>query len=76
MSILRQGCVCGHDHKTHRGEDVHMCLECSCLEYRHRCQSCGEDAYPTVAVAGGYIACSRRCALQIEYAMQRSVAHA
>jgi hypothetical protein len=42
--ILPKGCVCGHDHHTHRDEQVDLCLECSCSELSLRCQNCGEDS--------------------------------
>lgn len=73
MTVLSKACVCGHDHRTHRGEDVDLCLDCSCSEYVERCQNCGEEAWPIVK-SGRYDACSRRCALQLEYASTRATA--
>lgn len=69
MSILRKGCVCGHDHRTARDEPIDLCLEhpCQCDGWTPRCQNCGEPASGPVRV-GGFDACSRRCALQIEHA--------
>ncbi len=67
MTILPKGCVCGHDHRTHRGENVAMCLECSCLDHESRCQNCGESAtWPRLHA--DFDACSRRCVLQLEHA--------
>lgn len=72
MSILCKGCTCGHDHKTHRGEDVHYCLECSCDEHIPRCQNCGEEANFGARLTNLRLdACSRKCALQLEYATNR-----
>jgi len=71
MSLLPHACVCGHDHETDRGEHVELCLDCSCSEMVTRCQNCGAAAEHTLRsmVAGReYEACSRRCALQIDYA--------
>lgn len=70
--ILERACVCGHDHTTHRGEEVHYCLECSCSEHIPRCQNCGEES--TLArLNSRFDVCSRRCALQLEYAATREI---
>src|SRR5207253_1301429 len=68
VKILHKACTCGHDHRTHRGEDVAMCLECSCLDRVPRCQNCGEPAtWPRIG--GEHDTCSRRCLAQLEYAL-------
>lgn len=65
--VLAKSCVCGHDHKTHRGESVGMCLDCSCIEYVPRCQNCGgETPYPRLVEDRDV--CSLRCAAQLRYA--------
>lgn len=66
IRVLPKGCVCGHDHTTHRGEEVELCLECSCTEHRPRCQNCGE-ALEQFHVHLRYDACSRVCAMQLDY---------
>jgi hypothetical protein len=73
MTILSKACVCGHDHTTHRGEDVTLCLDCSCYEHIPRCQNCGGES-----VWGLYDrkwdVCSLRCAYQLEHAEARKAA--
>jgi hypothetical protein len=70
--ILNKGCVCGHDHLTEREEPISLCLECNCVEERHRCQNCGGEAmYGRV---GAFDVCSRRCELQLEFAASRAAA--
>lgn len=65
---LSKACVCGHNHKTYRGEDVHMCLDCQCDEFIPRCQNCGEPTpYPSLDFPRWDV-CSRRCAFQLEHA--------
>jgi hypothetical protein len=69
-AILPKGCVCGHDHETHRGEHVERCLECNCDEQLWRCQNCG-DPLPTWPLhRATFHACSRKCLLQLEHAEQ------
>lgn len=72
MTVLSKACVCGHDHRTERNEPISLCLECSCMEWTPRCQNCGAEASGSILVPH-YEACSRRCALQIEYAVTRGV---
>jgi hypothetical protein len=72
IAILPAACVCGHDHKTHRGEDVYMCLECSCADHVPRCQNCA-GAVPMYPIRPRLMpdhdACSARCKAQLEYAL-------
>jgi hypothetical protein len=67
--ILPRGCVCGHNHKTHRNEPINLCLEsgCTCDEWTPRCQNCGEPV-ARISRHDGFDVCSRRCELQLEYA--------
>jgi hypothetical protein len=72
VALIRpQLCTCGHDHRTHRDEHVEACLECRCSEYIRACQNCGAEASPTtiIGLTPALDVCSRRCALQLEYAL-------
>lgn len=72
--ILGKGCMCGHDHHTHRGEFVDMCLECSCSNEVPCCQNCGSE----VPVGRAeitidrrfYDVCSSSCQAQLTYAIE------
>lgn len=77
IQILPKGCMCGHDHRTHRGEEVHLCLECSCEDKQVRCQNCGGEVpytgQPEARFDGRYYdVCSSRCRTQLEYARSRT----
>lgn len=60
--LLSAACVCGHVH-------VDLCRECSCVRYSGRCNNCGGGSEGIMIAGPGYIACSRRCELQIHYAL-------
>jgi hypothetical protein len=59
--------MCGHDHETHRGEHVDMCLDCSCDCEIMQCRNCGEEA---IILDRQIQACSQACLRQLEWAAQ------
>lgn len=62
------GCVCGHDHRTARGESIDLCLECQCTEFVAACANCGAEAWYGGLLHKGLPACSGRCVAQLEHA--------
>jgi len=66
--ILPKECMCGHVHETERGEEVELCLDCSCSDRLPRCQNCGGEAVWLGRGEGRFDACSGACLLQLEYA--------
>lgn len=63
-------CTCGHDHETHRGEFVAMCLECNCDDHGSQCQNCGAEAVSFARPAF----CSKACEAQLVLAERLYVA--
>lgn len=84
--LPKRTCVCGHHDREHdsghncfecgqyvEGDDGCTIRGCDCAEYRTGCQNCGEHVTSTLlskALKTDYTVCSRRCALQLEYAKE------